>query len=72
MNSNRTSDSLLLEYPGETDLVTWNAHRDAGYTTYSVGIPPAWSAFFLDQGPPKWPLVNSAVLTAGGMARPAT
>ena len=50
MNSNRTSDSLLLEYPGETDLVTRHAHRDAGYTTYSVGIPSAWSAFFLDQG----------------------
>jgi hypothetical protein len=53
VNSSRASqstDSLRLEYPGETDLATWNAHRDAGYTTYSVGAPPAWSAFFLDQG----------------------
>ena len=53
MNSSQaahSTDSLRLEYPGETDLVTWNAHRDAGYTTYSVGTPPAWSAFFLDQG----------------------
>ena len=50
MNSNRTSDSLLLEYPGETDLVTWNAHRDAGYATYTIGGHPAWDAYFLDQG----------------------
>jgi hypothetical protein len=53
VNSSRTSDStdsLRLEYPGETDLVTWNAHRDAGYTTYTVGSPPTWDAYFLDRG----------------------
>ena len=53
MNSSRTSqstDSLRLEYPGETDLVTWNARRDAGYATYTVGSPPVWDAYFLDQG----------------------
>jgi hypothetical protein len=50
VNSSQTSlstDSLRLEYPGETDLVTWNAHRDTGYTTYTVGRPPAWYAYFL-------------------------
>ena len=50
MNSSGTSDSLRLEYPGETDLATWNAHRNAGYTTYTVGSPPAWDAYFLDRG----------------------
>ncbi len=40
MNSNQTSrstDSRGMKYPGATDLATWNAHRDAGYTTYTVG-----------------------------------
>jgi hypothetical protein len=64
MNSGRSShstDSLRVEYPSETDLITWNAHRDAGYTTYSVGIPPTWSAFFLDQG--------AAEMAAGELGR---
>jgi hypothetical protein len=53
VNRNQTSqsnDSLRLEYPGEADLVTWNARREAGYTTCTVGSPPTWDAYFLDRG----------------------
>jgi hypothetical protein len=53
VNGSRTSQSTGsrgLKYPGTTDLATWNALRDAGNTTYTVGIPPAWSALFLDRG----------------------
>ena len=53
MNSSRTAqstDSLGLMYPGQTDLATWTTHREAGYTTYSVGSPSAWNALFLDRG----------------------